>query len=143
MRSLKRWFQRERVRQQRAVYLEDALLSGRFAAYAVFRLRYFLGRSLVEATLHIIEFAFLAFIFSHRTLVAALLVRTAAGFLNSCWWGALESMRAELRGLHREGRKHLMVARLPPAMTNPEKIGIAGPTRHIRPGNSCTTRRLS
>lgn len=104
MSAFDRWLKREIAREGRAVYLEDALLSGRFAAYAVYRLRYFLGRSLVEVFIHIIEFTFLAFIFTQQALVSALLIRATGSFLNAWWWGALERMRDQVRELHREGK---------------------------------------
>lgn len=114
MRPLNRWFGRQQARAQRAVYLEDALLGGRSAAYAYYRLRYFLGRVVVAAGLHILEFAILSFIFSERALVSALLVRTAGGFLHAWWWGALEVMRSEVRSLYREKKKRLIAQRVVP-----------------------------
>jgi multidrug resistance efflux pump len=113
MRPLERWFRRERTRLDRAVFLEDALLGGRAAAYCLYRLRYFLGRSLVSAAIHLVEFAFLSFIFSGQALAVALVVRALAGFISSWWWGAMEPLRTEVRGLYRERRRHLIPARLP------------------------------
>lgn len=114
MRSLNRWFGWQQARAQRAVYLEDALLGGRSAAYAYYRLRFFLGRVIVAAGLHVVEFAILSFIFSDRALVSALLVRTAGGLLHAWWWGALEVMRSEVRSLYRERKKRLIAQRVPP-----------------------------
>jgi len=108
MPALDRWFTEEKAREQRAVYLEDALLSGRFAAYARYRLRYFLGRCAVDAILHLLEFVFLAFIFQQHKLVSALSVRVASHFLSAWWWGALESLRGQVRELHRDGKTHLL-----------------------------------
>jgi multidrug efflux pump subunit AcrA (membrane-fusion protein) len=108
MPKLGRWLSREVAREERAVYLEDALLIGRFAAYARYRLRYFLGRFAVDALIHLIEFAFLSFIFEQRALVAALMVRVSGNFLSACWWGALESMRGEVREVFRDGKSHLV-----------------------------------
>lgn len=108
MSSLNRWLNREIAREGRAVYLEDALLSGRFAAYACYRLRYFFGRSLVEAAIHIIEFTFLAIIFKQHALISVLFIRASSNFLSAWWWGALENMRGHVRNLHREGKTRLV-----------------------------------
>ncbi|MEN8205737.1 MAG: HlyD family efflux transporter periplasmic adaptor subunit [Pseudomonadota bacterium] len=113
MRSLNRWFAREATRMQRVVSLEDALFGGRFAAYGFYRLRYFFGRTLVEAMLHIIEFTILVVIFSGHLLISALIIRTLANLVSSFWWGALETMRGEFRRLHRERKLYVLPRMLP------------------------------
>jgi multidrug efflux pump subunit AcrA (membrane-fusion protein) len=108
MPALDHWFTKEIAREERAVYLEDALLSGRFAGYARYRLRYFLGRCAVDAILHVLEFVFLAVIFQQHKLVSALLVGVLSHFLSAWWWGALESLRGQIREIHRDGKTHLV-----------------------------------
>ena len=108
MLSLERWFELASARGKQAVYLEDALLSDRFPAYAVYRLRFFMGTSLITAILHVIEFTILAFIFSGQTLVFALAISTASSLVSVWWWGALESMRGQIRSMRREGKTYLI-----------------------------------
>ncbi len=104
MRAIGRWFRKQALWQGKIVVLEDTLLSGRFGAYAYYRLRYFFGRTLVAASLHFIEFLFLSFIFADLELISALLVRTATTFAISYWWGGLEVMRQRIRELRGEQR---------------------------------------
>ena len=106
MKRLNQWFDRASARPQRAVFLEDALLTNNFSSYAFYRLRFFLGTSLTETGLHIIEFTILSFIFSTDLLVAALVLRTIGALIVASWWGALEPMRSQLRQFKREGRMH-------------------------------------
>src|ERR1700737_3096 len=101
MQRLTKWFQDHAATEQRAVFLEDALFNGRFAAYAYYRMRFYIGRSLLAAGLHITEVVFLSMIFAPRLLAVALVVRTATGFAIAWWWGALEVMRADVRQLRR------------------------------------------
>ena len=49
MNELADWFERQARREQRAVYLEEALLGNRFWAYAFYRLRYFFARYAVAS----------------------------------------------------------------------------------------------
>lgn len=113
MRELRNWFERAALRENHAVFLEDALFSRRFFAYGYYRFRFFLGRTAVESAIHIVEFVILSFIFSGGALVLALAARVVGSLLGAWWWGALECMRGQFRSLHREGRTHLISRRLP------------------------------
>ena len=106
MQQIENWYARAAAKLKCARYLEDAILGDRFLSYGVYRLRFFFGISLVEALIHIIEFTILSYIFSHQTLIVALILRSSSGLLIACWWGALEGMRERIRDLHREGKSH-------------------------------------
>jgi hypothetical protein len=95
-----------------AVFLEDALLSGRFGAYAYHRLRFYVARSVVAAGLHVAEVVILSMIFTPRLLGGALLVRISTALVLNGWWGGLEVMRADLRQRRRSGRSHQIARRL-------------------------------
>jgi multidrug resistance efflux pump/ABC-type multidrug transport system fused ATPase/permease subunit len=114
MYPLERWFKLAFARGEQAVFLEDALLSDRFYAYAVFRLRFFMGSSLVTGILHLIGFTILAFIFSGKTLVFALIVNTVSSLVNAWWWGALESMREQIRTMRHKGKTYLIAKIISP-----------------------------
>ena len=57
MTRLETWWTRAARRAERAVRLEDALLGGRFAAYAVHRLRYLGARTLVGTVELVLQMA--------------------------------------------------------------------------------------
>jgi hypothetical protein len=108
MNDIDAWIQNQADRQKRIVFLEDALLSNRFAAYAWYRLRFFVLRLGTESTIHLVRFLLLSHFFSTREFVAILLLYAGAGLANSFWWGSLESMRGRVRDLRRSGRPHLI-----------------------------------
>jgi hypothetical protein len=110
MQLISQWFSQAIDRLERVRFIEEALLTRRYARYAVFRLRYFFGIALAEAAVHIIEFTILAFIFTRQTLVLAILARAVGILASAWWWGALESMRGEIRALRRAGKSHLIDA---------------------------------
>ena len=78
MKNLRSWFFRESRRVARRIRLEDALLGGRFAAYALYRLRFFAARTAASAVLHAARII-LAFRIFRPGDFAALLAAEAAG----------------------------------------------------------------
>ena len=111
MQALTNWFHRQARKEERAVFLEDALLSGRFPAYAFYRMRFFIGRSLLAAGLHVIEILLLTAAFPPLLVTAALVVRTSTSLAIAGWWGALETMREQIRDLRR-GKKSPALSRV-------------------------------
>ncbi len=108
MLRLKKWLAKQRQNQEKVVYLEEALLTSRFTKYAFFRLKYFLLNSACRTALHVIEFVFLYFMFSEELFITALVVKSAAVFIKSFWWGALEVMRSRTREfLHSMRRRRI------------------------------------
>lgn len=106
--AVERWLARQAARERRAVYLEDALLTGRFGRYARYRLKFFFLRYLLESALYGIKFLLLASIFSTSHFVALVAITALAALLASFWWGALEVMRGRIRTLWRAGKPHLV-----------------------------------
>jgi hypothetical protein len=106
--ELASWFERQRGRERRAVFLEDALLSDRCWAYGWYRLRYFLLRYGVAAILHTVAVLLLFAIFPRRAFFGIVLLQAATGLATSFWWGALEVMRGRVRDLLRSQRPHLV-----------------------------------
>jgi hypothetical protein len=106
--ALEAWFARQAAREARAVYLEGALLTGEFRAYARYRLRYFFLRYLADAVLHAARFLLLYALFSANAFVHLVVVTALAGLLGSFWWGALEGLRARVRHRFRDGRPYLV-----------------------------------
>ncbi len=112
MTPLERWLSSEADREARAVFLEEALLTGRFARYALYRLRYFLLRYFAESILHGAKFVILFVAFDGWLFTAVVLVGAGAGLVSSFWWGALEVMRARVRRLARSGRSRRIPAEI-------------------------------
>ncbi|MBW2421811.1 MAG: hypothetical protein JRH19_24955 [Deltaproteobacteria bacterium] len=108
MKELGEWFEKQNRRQERAVFLEDALLSDRYWAYGWYRMRFFLLRYVGDAVLHAIAVLLLYNLFPERAFVELVVVQATAGLLGSFWWGALEVMRGRIRELLRMGRPHLV-----------------------------------
>lgn len=108
MKDLAAWLEHQAKREERILYLADALLTNRFWAYACYRLRYFFGRHLAEIAVHGVKVLFLYHIFSRRAFVAILVAHAVAGLLGNFWWGALEVMRDRVRRLYRTGKPHLI-----------------------------------
>ena len=104
-RTLDGWLQRQSAKAARIVTVEDALLAGRFRAYAGYRLRYFLARYLVASVVYGVKFLLLFSIFS-QDFLTILRVHAASALLATFWWGALETLREEVRILHRSARSN-------------------------------------
>jgi hypothetical protein len=108
MSELNDWFQRQAQREERAVFLEEALLGNRFWAYAWYRLRYFFARYVVASLTHALTVLLLYRFFDESEFVAVLVAYAGASIVSSFWWGALEGMRAEVRRLYRRRSPHLI-----------------------------------
>ncbi len=97
MDDLARFLRRRARAADRRVSLEEALLGGRFARYAAYRLKWVaLARGLGVIT-HIVEFTVLVALFSHRSLAMSVALQNATLLLDGLWWGALEVMRRRIR----------------------------------------------
>ncbi len=108
MNELNSWFERQARREQRAVYLEEALLGNRFWAYSFYRLRYFFARYAVASLTHAVTVTLLYRFFDRRQFVAVLVAYSVASVISSFWWGSLEAMRSEVRRLYRLRVPHLI-----------------------------------
>jgi hypothetical protein len=108
--ELDRWLTRQAAREQRIIVLEEGLLGGRMWRYAWYRLRYFFATYLVESVAHavMVFLLFRGLEWDNFLLVVVAFAGTA--LVSSFWWGALESMRAQVRDLHRTARPHRIPA---------------------------------
>jgi hypothetical protein len=112
MNALRAWFIREARRVARRVRLEDALLGGGFAAYALYRLRYFAARTAAAAVLHAAKIILAFRIFLPGDFTAILVAEAAAALAGGFWWGSLEMMRERIRDLRDAGRQRAMAAEI-------------------------------
>jgi len=108
MTELRRWFEDEARRQQRVVFLEEALLGNRFWSYAYFRLRFFFARYALASVAHAITVLLLYKFFDRTHFMIVLVAYSVASVISNFWWGALEAMRREVRRLYRLRTPHLM-----------------------------------
>ena len=105
MTRLETWWTRAARRAERAVRLEDALLGGRFAAYAVHRLRYLGARTLVGTVLHAARIILAFRLFRPAGFAAILVLEAITAIAGGFWWGTLEILRGRVRELFRDGRQ--------------------------------------
>src|SRR5262245_43057631 len=108
MSELATWLERQAEREERAVYLEEALLGNRFWAYAWYRLRYFFVRYVVGSLTHAATVLLLYRFFDGQAFVAVLLAYAGTSVVSSFWWGALEALRGDVRKLYRRRSPHLI-----------------------------------
>lgn len=106
MNDLRNWFKAASRKQERVVLVDDAIFDGKFLRYYFYRLRYFYLRTAVQIALHVIGFLFLAFIFNETALAVAIIFRTICSFAHDFWWGALETMRQQIRSYYKRGDRH-------------------------------------
>lgn len=104
MRTLDAWWQRAARRAARAVRLEDALLGGRFASYALHRLRYLGIRTMVGTILHAARIILAYRFFRPAGFTAILILEAVASIAGGFWWGMLEALRSRVRELFHAGR---------------------------------------
>jgi hypothetical protein len=97
MKRLERWLDRQARRQLRRPRLADALLTRRAWSYVAYRLRWVTLRVALRAALHLAEVILLARMFLPEFVIPILILRSAATWVGSLWWGALEQLRADVR----------------------------------------------
>jgi hypothetical protein len=108
MTELRRWFEAQARREERAVFLEEALLGNRFWPYAFYRLRFFFVRYAVASVTHAVTVLLLYKFFDRTHFMIVLVAYAVASVISNFWWGALEAMRREVRRLYRLRAPHLM-----------------------------------
>jgi len=97
MKRLEGWLDRHARRQLRRPRLADALLTRRAWSYVAYRLRWVTVRVALRAALHLAEVVLLARMFRPEFVIPLLILRSAATWAGSLWWGALEQLRADVR----------------------------------------------
>lgn len=109
--ALSAWLKSRARLADRGIVLEEALLSGRFARYAVRRLFAFgLARS-AGIIVHLVELTWLFEIFSAKSFVASIALQNVTLVVDAFFWGALESLRQRLRVLGKTSEATALVAR--------------------------------
>ena len=101
MTRVEAWFDRQAGRELRVVLLEDALLGGRFAAYFVYRLRFFVLRWGAASVAQLVKVLLLHRLFAGDAFVSLVAAGALASLIGSGWWGALEVLRGRVRHLYR------------------------------------------
>jgi len=97
MRRLRSHLLREGRRERARPTLVEALLAGRGVAYASYRLRFLLLRTLLRTLLHAVEIYFLSRSLPWELLAPLLSYRAVTSLLASGYWGALEGLRSGVR----------------------------------------------
>ncbi len=95
--QLRPWLARREAAWARRPELEEALLGGRFLAYAWWRLRGFAAIRLLAAAVNVVELLLLLTFLPRGWLVAGVVAINACHLAAAFWWGALEILRARLR----------------------------------------------
>jgi len=99
MKQLRRLLRRRAAAAERRLSIEEALVGGRFARYALRRMSWVaLMRGLGTVT-HLLEFTILLALFSRRGLTTSVVGQNLTLLLDGAWWGALEVMRRRVREL--------------------------------------------
>jgi hypothetical protein len=105
------WFAQKQTQLARVPALEDALLGSAPLGYALYRLKYVGIRALLRTLFRLLELALFASTFSFSVLGPILLVRSAMLVGEALWWGALETLRRDVRTMHRSGQSPVRVIR--------------------------------
>ena len=112
MELIDKWFQNSKKKLSGSVFLEEAILDNNIVSYGYYRLRYFIGRLLVLGLIHIVEFLFLINIFEFTVFIYLLALKFIALAIGSFIWGALETLRSEVRDLNNQKKNFLVPQRL-------------------------------
>jgi hypothetical protein len=121
MKRITRWLERNEPRIKRRLSVEEALLGGRFLRYTGYRLTGFALSRLLGAVTHVLEFTFLAAVFSLKGVIASLALQNTALIAGAFWWGCLEVLRARIR---LEKSKNTIVARINLWLAWSARLGI-------------------
>jgi len=116
MEAVRAWLRRAARRADRSPGLEEALLGGRFGRYALHRLRFFAGRTVLSAGLHAVRILLAFRLFSTRDFGLILAAEAAAALVTSFWWGALEPLRESVRESFAAGKPRRAEARIESAL---------------------------
>ena len=114
MRLINQWFNNSLLRLRSAIFLEDALLTGKLRNYGLYRLRYFFWSLLFGASVHIVEFFLLREIFEQKILYNLLALKLVILCAGAFYWGSLEVLRNEVRVLYSQKKNFLVPERLAP-----------------------------
>ncbi|HLB43766.1 MAG TPA: hypothetical protein VJK49_00150, partial [Candidatus Limnocylindrales bacterium] len=120
------WIDRQVRRERAVVRLEDALLGNRFARYFVYRLRFFVVRTVVSTFIHALKIVLLLGAFARSEFVAIVVLQSALALSGDFWWGALEEMRGRVRGFQRRAARHLIPRQIAAWLTLSAGLALVG-----------------
>ena len=104
MKPIELWLARRRKQLQQIPTLDAALLGEGSSRYAWYRLRYVLLRAVLRTLFRLAEVAVFASVFSIGLLGHLLVFRSLTLLTAALWWGALETLRTQVRELGDGGR---------------------------------------
>lgn len=105
MNDVERWFDRAAARTSQPVSLYPSLITGRFAAYLRYRLRYPLLISTVRFAVHVAEFFILLSSLGGVAAFTVMVLRAGSLVVAGGWWGLLEVMRERVRTFADSGNR--------------------------------------
>ncbi|MEK7703683.1 MAG: hypothetical protein AAB426_01895, partial [Myxococcota bacterium] len=100
MNASSRYLQQRQTEQERRPSLAEALLAGRFLRYAFYRMRYLGIRVLLRTGVSFGELAFFFLVASPYYFGFILVARSVCGAVATLWWGALDTLRTDVRELY-------------------------------------------
>ncbi|MDI1353193.1 MAG: hypothetical protein PSV35_10585, partial [bacterium] len=106
--NLASWFKIQEKKLHKLVTLEEVLLSGRFRAYGIFRLKYFNAQLVLNYVTHLIFLTFLFNNLSHRHAVVINILLALSVMLQGAWWGGLEVLRDSVRMQYKHRKRKAM-----------------------------------
>jgi hypothetical protein len=107
----RRWLAERGELLARLPSLEGALLGDSPFRYATHRLKYLGVRALLQTSFRLLELALFAAALPFEVLGPVLVVRSVLFAGEALWWGALETLRRDVRELHGKGRPAVTVVR--------------------------------
>lgn len=106
--SLSKWAKAQKKKEATSHFIESGLLGGSMASYYMYRLKFFLVRTVVAALIFAIEIKILITGLGMDAFSYALGPRVLVGLLSGYWWASLEEMRSEIRQQKREEKSYLI-----------------------------------
>ncbi len=103
--DVERWFDRAAARNTPPVSLYPSLLTGRFAGYLRYRLRYPMLISTVRFAVHVAEFFILLSSLGGVAAFTIMVLRAGSLVVAGGWWGLLEIMRERVRTFAGDGNR--------------------------------------
>ena len=97
--ALETWLSKRAKEADRIIALEEALLAGGFARYALRRLAAFGVARGLATIVHVIELTFLFEMFRAKPFMASLALQNVTLVVDAFFWGALEAYRRKAREL--------------------------------------------
>lgn len=104
MKTIEDWYRKQATSWAKRPQLEEAFVSGRFARYGIFRLRFFAANIGLRVFSNVIELLLIGKVFGVTALGPYLLFKILISAIGAFWWGGLEWMRGDVRNIYRRGQ---------------------------------------